>query len=234
MSWRVSAAGAAGLVAAVLLARLGQDAETGAASWDAARASGFAGYLLLWASVLLGFMLHMRVRIPGVPMSWWIESHRMVSALALSFVAGHVAALLVDPVVRFSPVEVLVPFTSGYRPLAVGLGVLAAWLLVAVLASTALHAHIPWTAWRRLHTLSFPCWLLALVHGLLAGTDTGSTVAVAVYAVTGALVAALSVVRLLGRGRADAVVRSPRQEGLVGAAPPRADARADAGPASLP
>lgn len=67
----------------------------------------------------------------------------------------------------------LVPFTSPYRPFAVGLGVAAMELLAAVGISNTLRRRIPHGAWRKLHYLTLPAWLLASLHGVLAGTDAG-------------------------------------------------------------
>ena len=39
-------------------------------------------------------------------------------------------------------------------------------MLVAVLASTAVSARLPYAAWRNLHFLSFPAYALALLHGI--------------------------------------------------------------------
>jgi methionine sulfoxide reductase heme-binding subunit len=199
MSWRVGAVVAAALIGGVVLARLLQDPGTGTSTWDASRAAGFTAYLLLWASAMAGMSLHLRLRPAGGPMTWLLEAHRVTSTLALSFVAAHVVALLLDPVVRFSVLDALVPFTSSYRTVQVGLGALSQWLLLIVLASTAFATALPWRAWRNVHYLSFPCYLLALVHGIVAGSDSGNTAALIVYAGTASAVAALAVARSFGR-----------------------------------
>lgn len=204
MTWKLTAAAGVLLVAAVLAARLWQDPETGTASWDAARTSGFAGYLLLWASVASGLALYFRARPGGAPLTAIVELHRVTSALGLSFVAAHVAALLVDPAVHFAPIDAVVPFTSAYRPLQTGLGTAATWLLVAILASTAAAGRLPYATWRRLHWLAFPCWLLALAHGLTAGSDSAALPATLLYATTAASGAALAAVRVYGRNWANA------------------------------
>ena len=200
MSWKVAGVVAVAAICGAVVARLGQDAETGTATWDAARASGFAGYLLLWGSVVTGIGLHLRLRPRSTGLTWVLESHRILSTLALSFVAVHVVALLLDPVVSFSPVDGFVPFTSGYRPLQVGMGTIGMWLLVAVLGTTALAGVLPLPVWRRLHYLSFPCFVLALVHGLTSGSDSGQPAAVTIYAATAAVVGAMLVLRVVGRG----------------------------------
>ncbi len=200
MSWKLCAVVAAGLILAAAFARLTQDPDTGTASWDFSRAAAFTGYLLLWGSVVAGVTLHHRVAPGPTGQSVLLEGHRVFGALALAFVIAHVFALLIDPVVPFSIVDVTVPFTSGYRPLAVGAGTIALWLLVVVLASTALAGAMGRTAWWRIHLLSYPAYVLALVHGITSGTDSGSTLALSLYIATGAVAAGLVVVRLAGRG----------------------------------
>ena len=106
---------------------------------------------------------------------------------------------LVDPVINFSVVDLGVPFLSSYRPIQVGFGSLAFWLMVVVLASTALSGYIPYRAWRKLHYLAFPAWLLVLLHGVTNGTDTNSAPALSLYTVTAMLVVGLTVYRLFGR-----------------------------------
>jgi methionine sulfoxide reductase heme-binding subunit len=200
MSWRIAGIAAIGLVAGILLARANQEPETGTASWDALRAAGFASYLCLWFAVASGIAVHMRYRPGAVTLTWLLEAHRMSSALALAFLAGHVTGLLVDPTVSFAALDVAFGLGSPYRPLQVAFGATAMWLLIAVLGSTAVADRMPYGAWRNLHYLSFPAYALALIHGLTAGTDAGSTLALTIYATTSASVAALLVARLLGRG----------------------------------
>lgn len=200
MSWKLALGVGFALIAMTAVGRVLEDPDTGTATWDASRTAGFAGYLLAWLSVMGGMLLHLRVRVRGLPLTWFLEAHRMLSALALAFVATHVAGLLLDPVVHFGPLHVVVPFTSEYRPWQTGLGTAAAWLMILVLTTTALAGRMSYSRWRAWHLLAFPAWALALVHGLAAGTDSGAPAAVAVYAVTAAAVAALGAVRVAGRG----------------------------------
>lgn len=204
MSWKFAGGVAFGVVAGILLARATQDAETGTASWDGLRAAGFAAYVCLWVSVCSGIAVHMRFRARPIALTWVLESHRMSSALSLSFVAGHIAGLLVDPTIAFTVLDVAAGVTSGYRPLQVSFGTVAMWGLVAVLGSTALAGRMPYAVWRNLHWLSFPAYGFALLHGVTAGTNASSMLALGLYASTASVVAALVVVRVLGRGWVDA------------------------------
>ena len=65
----------------------------------------------------------------------------------------------------------LVPFTSSYRPFAVGLGVTAAELMAAVGLTNLFRKQLPHTVWRKAHYLTLAVWALASLHGVLAGTD---------------------------------------------------------------
>jgi sulfoxide reductase heme-binding subunit YedZ len=46
-------------------------------------------------------------------------------------------------------------------------------LIAAVGITNALRNRVPYTTWRKLHYLTLPAWLLASLHGVLAGTDAG-------------------------------------------------------------
>jgi predicted ferric reductase len=211
MSWRTGTFVFIGLAIAVIAVRIAEHDTDGTSTWDFTRASGFTGYLLLWLSVCGGMVTGFR----GVPAFFgsarWVELHRMVAVLAASFVAAHLLGLLLDPFMPFSPVELLVPFASEYRPVWVGLGTLAMWLLAVVLITTALFSRLRWRRWHLVHLLSYPCYLLAFLHGVMSGTDSGATPALLIYAGTAALVAALTVYRIAGPAPRER--RSPQLEG---------------------
>jgi predicted ferric reductase len=197
MSWRLSALVAFGLVSGIVLAHLSQGSDTASRSWDALRAAGFTAYLLLWFSTVSGMAVRLRLRPGFAPITWLVEAHRVSGTLALAFVAGHVAGILVDPWTDISTIDVALGATSPYRPAAVLLGSVAMWLTATVLLSTALAGYMKNATWRSLHYLAFPAYLSALFHGITAGTDSAATPAVALYAATAAVVAALFAVRIL-------------------------------------
>ncbi len=99
--------------------------------------------------------------------------HRFLAILTGVFIALHGGSLLLDRVVPISLGQMLVPFTSPYRPFAVGLGVTAAELMAAVGVTNLLRRQLPRHVWRRAHYLTFGVWALASLHGVLAGTDRG-------------------------------------------------------------
>jgi sulfoxide reductase heme-binding subunit YedZ len=163
--------------------------------WYAARAGGVVSYVLVSASVLAGILLAGKARLPGLPRFAVEDVHRFLGLLAGLFLAIHVGSIALDTVVPFSFTQLVIPFTSSYRPLATGLGIIAVELLLAVAVTNRLRSRLPYTFWRRAHYATLVVWLLATVHGILSGTDRSQTWLLAVYATTVALVAGAAVLR---------------------------------------
>ena len=92
------------------------------AVWYFARSAGLVAYLLLSASVILGVLMSARASFTW-PRFAVEEVHRFLAILTGIFVTLHGASLLLDRVVPIGLGQMLVPFTSPYRPFAVGLGV---------------------------------------------------------------------------------------------------------------
>ena len=64
------------------------------------------------------------------------------------------------------------PFAGPYRPLWVGVGQLAFYLMVVVYVSFYLRRRIGQRGWRMLHYTTFLAFVGATAHGLMSGTDT--------------------------------------------------------------
>jgi predicted ferric reductase len=117
--------------------------------------------------------------------------------LVLAFAGFHAVALLVDRFVGFTPLEVLVPFVSDFRPLGVGLGILTLYLFLVIYLSFSVRRQIGFRIWRSLHYGGFVTFTLATYHSILAGTDSNSIWLLGVYGACGALVLALAVYRFI-------------------------------------
>lgn len=165
--------------------------------WYFARSAGIVGYVLLSSSVLLGVLMAGKSTFTW-PRFAVEEVHRFLAILTGVFIALHGGSLLLDRVVPISLGEELVPFTSPYRPLAVGLGVCAMELIAAVGITNALRSRIPYASWRKLHYVTLPAWLLASLHVVLAGTDAADPWFAALVAGTFASVAITGFARFSG------------------------------------
>jgi len=148
--------------------------------WLLARTTGFTAYLLLTTSILAGLVLKSRpfrsLRPAAVT-----DTHRFLAMLGLGAVAMHGAALILDTTVHLSPAALVVPGLSPYRPLATGIGVLAAELMLVVYVSFSLRRRIGARNWRRLHWATYGIFAAATVHGLAAGTDSAQPWAFGLY-----------------------------------------------------
>jgi methionine sulfoxide reductase heme-binding subunit len=162
------------------------------ALWYASRATGVVALVLLTAVVLLGIMVSRRGRLPGLPRFATLSLHRSMSLLAVVFVAVHVATAIADPYVTIGIAAAVIPFTSPYRPLWLGLGAISFDLIIALVATSLLRGRIGRKTWRGVHWLAYACWPIALLHGLGSGTDmrTGWLLALTIGCTAAVLAAA--------------------------------------------
>lgn len=158
--------------------------------WYTARGTGFVAVVMLTVSVVLGILTTMRWSAPRWPRFVTAGLHKNISLLAVVFLAIHVATTLLDPVSPVHLLNAIVPFTGGYRPLGIGLGVVAVDLLAALVITSRLRAHIGYRVWRAVHWSAYACWPVAMLHGLSSGTDAATSWARAVYVACAALVLA--------------------------------------------
>lgn len=144
--------------------------------WWVARSSGIVAWALVTASLLWGLALSTKlIRRRGVP-AWLLALHRYLGALSVIFTGIHLLGLWADSYVTFGALELFVPFASGWKPFAVGVGVVAFYLLVAIEFTSLIMKHIPRKLWHAIHMSSFVSFVTATLHGFLAGTDRKSVV----------------------------------------------------------
>ena len=167
--------------------------------WYVARGSGLTAYLLLSGVVILGLTMAGKRALLLWPRFAVEDIHRFGGLLVGSFIAIHVVTIAVDAWLPFSLQSLLLPFLSRYRPLWVGLGVVAMELLVALAITNHYRRRLPYSFWRRAHYLNFAVWALATMHGLGSGTDRSSPWMLTVFALATGSVAAAIVWRV-GRG----------------------------------
>lgn len=191
-------------------------------TWYLARASGLTLYLLLWLAAVTGLGLTTKLldRCGGRGVVYSV--HGYATRLGLALLALHVMSLAADETVRFGLRQLAVPFAAPSREPWTGLGVIAAYLGLLIGISFGLRRLTGYRAWRALHWLTFALFVLALLHGIGAGSDTRAPWGIALYAVTGGTVFAMSWYRLLRWGqRAARSVRAgrPPRDRLAGIRP---------------
>jgi predicted ferric reductase len=144
---------------------------TGSALWYLARATGFVALVLLTVSVVLGVTTAVRWQPARHPRFVIEYVHRDVTLLVMAFIGIHVATIVLDGYVPIGWTAAVVPFTSSYRALWLGLGAVALDLLLAVAITSWLRHRIGHSTWRLVHWLAYGSWFVAVVHSLGTGTD---------------------------------------------------------------
>ncbi|HVO43141.1 MAG TPA: hypothetical protein VMT34_10975 [Aggregatilineales bacterium] len=145
------------------------------ASWHLVRSAGLVAYTLLAASTLWGLFLSSKVLKSWSPGPLTLLLHATTSWLAVVLAAAHALLLLFDNFYNYTLPDLLIPFIGPYRPFAVGLGVIALWLTLAITVSFSLRKLMSRKAWLWLHYTSYIAFALVTVHGLLAGSDAMQT-----------------------------------------------------------
>ena len=167
--------------------------------WYITRASGLTGYFLLWLSMIWGFAIPSKIVQPLVEGTFSYDFHEHLSLIGLGFVLLHVVVLMFDNFLRFSILQILIPFIDTYRPFWVGLGVISFYMLLLVTITFYLRGKIGVQAFRSIHVLSIVGYLGATLHGLFAGTDSALPVTMFLYAGTFLVVIFLTVYWLFMR-----------------------------------
>jgi hypothetical protein len=142
------------------------------ALWYLTRGSGVVTLLLLTTSVVLGIVTSMRWSSPRWPRFVIEWLHRNASLVVLVFLALHVGTAVIDGFVPLRWVDAVIPFSSAYKPVWVGLGAVAFDLLLAVAITSLLRVRVGYTMWRVVHWTAYACWPIALVHSIGTGSDT--------------------------------------------------------------
>ena len=119
----------------------------------------------------------------------------------------HALILLGDNFIKMSLADLVIPFISPYRPLAIALGILAFYLMLMLAVSFYARRWLGQKRFRAFHYASFVAYLLVSLHGLTAGSDLNvlwPLYLVSIWSVS------LLVVWRFANSRKTAAERSPR------------------------
>lgn len=188
--------GLTGPRAVTALADLAQVAP-GRLPWVATRLVAFLSYFAITGSVVYGLLLSTKIldAIAHRPVSFAL--HQDLAAIGLGLAGVHAVLLGLDTTMPFSFADMLVPFVAPYRPIWVGVGQLALYVIAVVTASFYLRRRIGQRSWRLLHYLTFLSFAGATTHGILSGSDSGTAWAWWSYVGATALVVFLTGYRIV-------------------------------------
>lgn len=171
--------------------------------WYLIRSLGMVAVVALSLSTALGALASVGGTTPQALEGRTLRQlvHRSVALIGLAALAGHLVLTALDSFVPAGWSGALIPFDSSYSRFAVGLGSLAMWVFVLAAAVGLLRhrltAGMSPAAWRRVHATAYAGWALAMAHGFINGTDSGTAWARLTYVVCAVAVGVAVVVRLL-------------------------------------
>jgi predicted ferric reductase len=192
-------------------------------TWIVLRAAGVAAYVLLFGSVAWGLVSTTTLFGRRVAKATAVSIHQFLSTVAVVMLGVHLGGLFLDRFQPFGALDILVPLRTTYRSVAVAFGVVAMYLTMVVLMSSWLRKRVGTTWWRRLHLLTVPAFVLAMLHGITAGSDTSRPWMWWLYVATGVITVFLVLLR--GLTAQERTIRSARTataraaERAVGKAP---------------
>jgi methionine sulfoxide reductase heme-binding subunit len=190
------------LVAEAIAVRLGWFADpipklAGTAAWTTSRAAGVTAFGALTLDVVFGLFVSTGAIDRWVPRGASVDVHRWLSSVALTFVGVHALALLGDAWITYDAIDLVVPWSTSYRPGAVAIGIFALYAMVVIHRSFDWRKRIGVRVWRAIHFLAFAVFVAAVAHGLAAGTDAEHQGLRALYIGASASVLALIVLRVV-------------------------------------
>lgn len=165
--------------------------------WMIIRGSGIVAFALLAGSSIWGLLVSTKLlgrAVKTKPVTWFHESLGLGALIAT---VVHMVALTMDDYIEFGWADVLVPGMASWNSMAVSLGVMAFYGLAVVALSFYVKGVIGQKAWRTIHFLAFGTFLAALIHGIMAGTDTGHLAVTGLYFGSTLLIVALVVIRVI-------------------------------------
>ncbi len=175
-------------------------------AWQIGRASGILAFILLTIVVVNGLLMTTRMLFRIVPPAFNYETHRFLSWMSVLAVVGHFASFTLDEFLKLTLGESLIPFflvrdfpsRLGFSlTWTVGIGVIAFYGILALVITSELRRFgFPVKKWRALHYTSFLAYILFLVHGITAGTDSREWWMIWMYSLSGVLVIGLTGLRI--------------------------------------
>lgn len=167
-------------------------------NWNLVRVSGFLAYLLLTISIAAGLL----PKIPSFQKQkqLMMELHKFSGWTGVLTVIFHATLLLQNHYVPYEVEELLIPFEADYAPVLSGIGTIALYLFLVVMATSDFFMKkLGFGRWKKLHLLVIPAWVLSVLHSIFIGTDSNEPWAIFIYVAGIVLIVTLLIFRYFGQ-----------------------------------
>ena len=145
--------------------------------WYGARVAALTAFVVLAGSLLTGMAVRTAYLSAVAKNRVVISLHTFLSWFWVPLVLIHISCLLLDSASRISWIDVVIPFQTALpgATLAVGLGTLGFLVLLFIWVTSVFRSRMSPPLWRWLHRLTYPMFVVFLVHAQLAGSDFSHT-----------------------------------------------------------
>ncbi len=189
--------GSASVIAGFAMVRvLARKTTPSLAPWVIARGTGLAMVVVTTLLVCVGlWMTHPKRNKKGgllhpITLN---AAHKTLAGTGAVLLFIHVSAIIADSFAKVGALGAFVPLMSGYRPIPVALGTLALYAVLTVGLTAWLKVRAKLFNWKMVHRYAVISFILIMIHGITAGTDTA--VVAGLYVLATIAVTALAVTR---------------------------------------
>ncbi len=140
-------------------------------AWYVTRATALVSFFLLYIVIFLG----LTVRLPYLnrifsPLTS-LKVHAWLSVHALLFATTHGVALMFDRFLKFSWMDVFIPFSASFETDLVAFGTIGFYIMALLILTSYFRHLMSHRIWRISHFLNVALYAMAIVHALRLGTD---------------------------------------------------------------
>ncbi|WP_168118598.1 ferric reductase [Paenibacillus sp. HB172176] len=180
-------------------------------TWSIIRVLGIVSYLLLALGMALGITYSYRFWTKPQKLMVYRWHYRLtISGTAIGLLHG--VFLYIDSYMPFSWREIFVPFTANEHPVLNGIGTISVYGMLLLILSTDLRNKLNKALWLGIHLLSYPIFVLSLIHGFFLGTDSKAEGIQYMYGGTVVVIIVLTALSFLLKGNK---VKSARRVEIV-------------------
>ncbi|MBA2944059.1 ferric reductase-like transmembrane domain-containing protein [Paenibacillus sp. CGMCC 1.16610] len=171
--------------------------------WMLIRVFGILSYLSLFVGMALG-IAYSFPQWKGQTKARLLRSHTYANHLGTCLALLHTVLLVIDTFMPYDWKEILVPFAAKHSAVLSGTGSIALYGLLLLIFTTDIRQKLKKKLWFAFHLLSYPIFVLALIHGVFIGTDSSNILIKTMYVTTALLLIGLTVLRAVVRPRKQA------------------------------
>lgn len=188
--------------------------------WYLSRAAGIVAWVVLAVTCMWGILLVTRMLKPADRPAWLLDLHRYLGVLSIVTTLVHAVVLHFDKWMHPTWFELFVPWKMNSANTAmydnsVAWGIISLYMLVVIQGTSMMMKKLPKRLWRSVHLTSYLLFVIATVHGVWAGSDTGNIVLLLTMAgIIGILAFALVARILQGRAKTEQRAQSKALTGV--------------------